>query len=198
MHRQNLVGSLWMIASMGAFALEDTFVKVVTKTVPIGEVFILFGLGGMLIYTALLYLNREPLYIPDVSSRPMLIRVCFEVTGRRIRRVFPVFLFRGCHPSTLTHPSPLFPEEKYIETTDATDAGPCAIWTCRASIVEFGAGSQSADPRGKPNDPRTPRPSSAWATNLGFEIRLIRDNLESKESLVFAYNVLGKANYSAL
>ncbi|MEG3766774.1 DMT family transporter [Alteromonas sp. 14N.309.X.WAT.G.H12] len=82
MHRENLVGALWMIASMGAFAIEDAFVKVSTKTVPIGEVLILFGLGGMLIYAALLFLNREPLYIPEVLSRPMLIRVGFEVTGR--------------------------------------------------------------------------------------------------------------------
>jgi drug/metabolite transporter (DMT)-like permease len=82
MHRQNLVGGLWMIASMGAFAIEDAFVKVATKTVPIGEVLILFGLGGMLVYAALLLLNREPLYIPEILSRPMLIRVGFEVTGR--------------------------------------------------------------------------------------------------------------------
>jgi drug/metabolite transporter (DMT)-like permease len=81
-HRQNLAGSLWMIAAMGAFAIEDAFVKVATKTLPIGEVLILFGLGGMLIYIGVLRLNREPLFIPDVLSRPMLIRVVFEVTGR--------------------------------------------------------------------------------------------------------------------
>jgi drug/metabolite transporter (DMT)-like permease len=77
-----LAGSLWMIVSMGAFAIEDAFVKVATKTLPIGEVLILFGLGGMFIYMGLLRLNREPLLIPDVLSRPMLIRVVFEVTGR--------------------------------------------------------------------------------------------------------------------
>jgi drug/metabolite transporter (DMT)-like permease len=71
-----------MIVSMGAFAIEDAFVKVATKTLPIGEVLILFGLGGMFIYMGLLRLNREPLLIPDVLSRPMLIRVVFEVTGR--------------------------------------------------------------------------------------------------------------------
>jgi drug/metabolite transporter (DMT)-like permease len=71
-----------MIAAMGAFAIEDAFVKVATKTLPIGEVLILFGLGGMLIYIGVLRLNREPLFIPDVLSRPMLIRVVFEVTGR--------------------------------------------------------------------------------------------------------------------
>lgn len=67
---------------MGGFAIEDAFVKVATKTLPIGEVLILFGLGGMLIYMGMLYFNREPLFIPDVLSRSMLIRVGFEITGR--------------------------------------------------------------------------------------------------------------------
>ncbi|TCS40995.1 DMT family transporter [Reinekea marinisedimentorum] len=82
LHKQNLIGSLWMIAAMGGFALEDSFVKVTTKTLPIGEVLVLFGLGGALIYAAILLLHRRPLYIPDVLSRPMLLRMGFEVTGR--------------------------------------------------------------------------------------------------------------------
>ncbi|KJZ08195.1 membrane protein [Marinomonas sp. S3726] len=81
-HKQNLIGALWMITSMGAFAIEDAFVKVATKSIPIGEVLAIFGLGGMLVYAALLFLNREPLFIPEILSRSMLIRVGFEVTGR--------------------------------------------------------------------------------------------------------------------
>jgi drug/metabolite transporter (DMT)-like permease len=71
-----------MVTAMGAFAIEDAFVKVVTKTLPIGEVLIFFGLGGMLIYMGMLYVKREPFFIPDVLSRSMLLRVCFEITGR--------------------------------------------------------------------------------------------------------------------
>lgn len=67
---------------MGAFAIEDAFIKVATKTLPIGEVLIFFGLGGILVYVAFLYWSRAPLYIADVLSRPMMIRVGFEVTGR--------------------------------------------------------------------------------------------------------------------
>jgi len=81
-HKRNLVGSLWMIAAMAAFALEDAFVKVATETLPIGEVLFVFGLGGMLIYAGTLRVQREPLFIPSVLSRPMLIRFGFEVTGR--------------------------------------------------------------------------------------------------------------------
>ena len=81
-HKQNQAGSLWMIASMGSFAVEDAFIKAAAKMLPIGEVLILFGLGGMLIYAGLLRLNNKPLFIPDIVSRPMLIRFGFEVTGR--------------------------------------------------------------------------------------------------------------------
>jgi len=81
-HRQNLVGSLWMIAAMAAFAIEDTFVKVATTTVPIGEVLFVFGLGGMLIYAGALRVQREPLFVTGVLSHPMLIRFGFEITGR--------------------------------------------------------------------------------------------------------------------
>lgn len=80
--RQNLAGSLWMITAMGAFAIEDALVKVATRTLPISEVLILFGLGGMLIYAGVLYFTREPLFIADVLSRVMLIRLGFEIAGR--------------------------------------------------------------------------------------------------------------------
>ncbi len=81
-HNQNLMGSCWMIVSMGAFAIEDALIKVASKTLPIGEVLILFGLGGVVIYAGVLFLTREPLFIPDVLSRVMLLRVIFEITGR--------------------------------------------------------------------------------------------------------------------
>ncbi|WP_296588171.1 DMT family transporter [Roseibium sp.] len=78
----NIAGSLWMIASMGAFAVEDAFVKAAAKAMPVGQILIMFGLGGALVFAGLALANREPLFIRDVVSRPMLIRVVFEVTGR--------------------------------------------------------------------------------------------------------------------
>ena len=38
----------------------------------------------------------------------------------------------------------------------------------------------------------------AWATYLGIEVRWIRDNPESKETLEYAYEMLGMANYPVL
>ncbi len=80
--RANLRGSLWMTAAMAAFAVEDSLIKGAAKTVPIGELLILFGLGGVLVFACVAMLNVERLYTPDVISRPMRIRVLFEITGR--------------------------------------------------------------------------------------------------------------------
>lgn len=80
--KDNLIGSLWMIAAMAAFAIEDALVKDAAQTLPVGQVLALFGLGGMFLFAAMLKFNREPLFIKDVLSLPMRIRIVFEVIGR--------------------------------------------------------------------------------------------------------------------
>ena len=80
--KNNLKGSLWMIAAMAAFAIEDAFIKAATDTLSIAQVLIFFGLGGMFVFSCILIFNRRPLFIPDIMSPSMLIRFGFEVTGR--------------------------------------------------------------------------------------------------------------------
>ena len=80
--KANLLGSLWMIAAMAGFAVEDTLLKAATETLSLGQVLIMFGLGGALIFACLLLAKREPLYVPDVISKPMRVRVFFEITAR--------------------------------------------------------------------------------------------------------------------
>ncbi len=80
--RANLLGSIWMVAAMAAFAIEDAFLKAASTTVPIGQVLILFGLGGALVFAILARFNNEPLFDPDVLSRPMRVRAVFEIVGR--------------------------------------------------------------------------------------------------------------------
>ncbi|WP_339760313.1 DMT family transporter [uncultured Sulfitobacter sp.] len=80
--RANLLGSVWMIASMAGFAVEDTFIKAASTTLPIAQILILFGLGGALLFAFIAVMNKEPLFTKDVVSRPMRIRVCFEIIGR--------------------------------------------------------------------------------------------------------------------
>ncbi|WP_339756739.1 DMT family transporter [uncultured Hoeflea sp.] len=80
--KANLAGSVWMIAAMAIFAIEDAFVKAASVTLPVGQVLVFFGLGGALVFAAVALVNKQPLYTQDVVSRPMLARVVFEITGR--------------------------------------------------------------------------------------------------------------------
>lgn len=80
--KSNLLGSIWMIASMAIFSIEDTFIKAASQTLPVGQILIIFGFGGALVFACLARLNKEPLFVRDVVSRPMCIRVIFEITGR--------------------------------------------------------------------------------------------------------------------
>lgn len=81
-HQANLIGSVWMVAAMAAFAAEDAFIKAAARDLPIGQVLILFGLGGVCVFACLAAVQKERLFTSDVMSRPMRIRAVFEVSGR--------------------------------------------------------------------------------------------------------------------
>lgn len=80
--RANLIGSLWMIAAMAGFAVEDAFLKASAVTLPIGQILILFGLGGTLVFGTTALVSRQRLLARAVVSRPMRIRAFFEIFGR--------------------------------------------------------------------------------------------------------------------
>lgn len=78
----NVEGSLWMVAAMLGFALEDSFFKASTETLPIGQAIVLMGAIGALIFSLLARRTDQALFVAEATSRPMLIRVVFEFTGR--------------------------------------------------------------------------------------------------------------------
>ncbi|MGJ8531365.1 MAG: DMT family transporter [Alphaproteobacteria bacterium] len=78
----NLRGSVLMVASMAAFSLEDLFIKSATKSLPMGQVLILFGLGGMIVFMILTVRRGEVLLHPAILSRPIVLRSICEVMGR--------------------------------------------------------------------------------------------------------------------
>ncbi len=67
---------------MAIFAIEDAFVKAAAVTLPVGQILIMFGLGGAFIFACVIKLNDDPLFVREVVSRSMLVRVFFEVVGR--------------------------------------------------------------------------------------------------------------------
>jgi drug/metabolite transporter (DMT)-like permease len=78
----NLTGSLLMVTAMAFFAVEDAFIKAASAVLPVGQIMVIFGLGGAAVFASLALLNKERLYTADVVSLPMRIRVCFEIFGR--------------------------------------------------------------------------------------------------------------------
>ena len=78
----NLRGSLWMVAAMAGFAVEDMFLKSVTAHIPLGQALLIFGMSGAAFFAILTKRAGEALLHPALLSRPLLIRSSFEVTGR--------------------------------------------------------------------------------------------------------------------
>lgn len=81
-HRANLTGIVWMIAAMAAFALEDAFIKAATKQLPVGQVLVLFGAGGALLFAYLTRRHGSNLLIAPAFARVMLVRALCELVGR--------------------------------------------------------------------------------------------------------------------
>lgn len=78
----NLRGSVLMVAAMAGFALEDMFIKSAARSLPVGEILILFGLAGMAAFIALALRRSERVLHPAILSRPILLRAMSEVAGR--------------------------------------------------------------------------------------------------------------------
>ncbi|MEO6299511.1 MAG: DMT family transporter [Paracoccaceae bacterium] len=82
MASENLRGSLWMVASMAGFAVEDAFLKSASAHLPVGEVMIALGVLGILVFGALTLHAGQPMFPAAIVSRTMVIRSAFEVVGR--------------------------------------------------------------------------------------------------------------------
>lgn len=78
----NVAGSLWMTGSMAGFACEDAFLKAAVTVMPLGQVLILLGLAGMLVFALIARRRSEAAFPAALVSPGLLVRSAFEVTGR--------------------------------------------------------------------------------------------------------------------
>lgn len=78
----NLRGSLYMVASMAGFAVEDAFLKATSQHMPIGEAILLIGLIGIAVFSAFALRAGDAPIPAAIFSRTMAIRSGFEITGR--------------------------------------------------------------------------------------------------------------------
>lgn len=71
-----------MVAAMAGFAFEDMFVKSAARTLPVGEILMIFGFCGMCVFILLTRRAGRPVLHPAILSRPIAIRALNEVVGR--------------------------------------------------------------------------------------------------------------------
>lgn len=57
---ENMRGSLLMVLAMALFAIEDTFIKLASTTVPVGQILIISGIGGAAIFGAAALVSGQP------------------------------------------------------------------------------------------------------------------------------------------
>ena len=96
-----------MIASMAAFAIEDAFIKIVTKQVPVGQVLMMFGVGGMCVFALMAKRVNADLFHPQVFTRRMFFRAVFEFMGR-LCYVLAISLTPMSSATAILQAAPLF------------------------------------------------------------------------------------------
>ncbi|PCD77860.1 DMT family transporter [Pseudothioclava arenosa] len=79
---ENLRGALLMVLAMALFALEDMWLKRAAQSLPVGEVLMIFGFGGLIGFALLTASRRQRLVHPAMLSRPLLAKAGLEVVGR--------------------------------------------------------------------------------------------------------------------
>ena len=78
---ENLRGALLMTVSMGAFAVEDAFIKMISATLPTGQIIMVIGAGGTLILLLWQLLRGQKLWTRAYLDPLVLLRSSFEVLG---------------------------------------------------------------------------------------------------------------------
>lgn len=107
MRQENLRGIGWMIASMAAFAIEDAFLKTVTKQLPVGQVLMMFGAAGLCVFALMARRAGASIFQAQVLTKNMLFRAVFEFFGR-LFYVLAIALTPMSSATAILQSAPLF------------------------------------------------------------------------------------------
>ncbi len=78
----NQRGAALMTVAMAGFALEDLAIKAAARSLPLGQILLVEGLAGALLFAGLARRRGEAALPAAFLSRAMLVRSAFEVSGR--------------------------------------------------------------------------------------------------------------------
>ncbi|WP_107498025.1 DMT family transporter [Thalassobius sp. I31.1] len=74
----NLRGILLVVAAMAMFTIEDSFIKSLAETFPVGQILIFLGVGGSCVFATVALVNRQPIIGPRVFSKMLFWRTLGE------------------------------------------------------------------------------------------------------------------------
>jgi drug/metabolite transporter (DMT)-like permease len=77
----NFRAGLLMVASMGIFSIEDAIIKVISREIPVGQILLVLGLGGMLVLSVFARSRGVPVFGRALLLPPMLLRNAGEFAG---------------------------------------------------------------------------------------------------------------------
>ncbi len=77
----NLRGALLMALAMAGFALEDMFIKLLADALPVGQILLLLGIAGALVFGAIAASKGQQVVSPALLSPAILMRNLAEMIG---------------------------------------------------------------------------------------------------------------------
>ena len=72
---------LFMVLAMALFALEDMFIKLLSGRVPLGQILVILGLGGMAVFGILAVRQGAKLVSRDLAIPSVALRITGEAVG---------------------------------------------------------------------------------------------------------------------
>ncbi len=78
---ENLRGAMLMAVAMAGFSLEDMFIKLLADSLPVGQILVLLGVVGAVVFGLIAHRKGQPLVTPLLLTRAILIRNLSEMIG---------------------------------------------------------------------------------------------------------------------
>jgi drug/metabolite transporter (DMT)-like permease len=78
---ENLRGIMLMTISMAGFALEDMFVKLMAADLPTGQILLMLGVTGAIVFAAMAAFGGQSVWSRDAWARPVVLRNLGDVVG---------------------------------------------------------------------------------------------------------------------
>lgn len=77
----NLRGAILMVLAMLGFAIEDVFIKQISGSIAIGQILVMLGVGGGLVFAIIVRLQGHAVFTRAMLSWPIFVRAVAELVG---------------------------------------------------------------------------------------------------------------------